>query len=178
MSTRAFVQAAIMLTLALGAALGVRAQQPLVAAVTPPPAAPVQPLPYSHRQHIEQGLECTECHVNPDGGSLMTFPVTETCASCHDTMPAGMDALRQLRTYTASAKPIPWVRVYELPDYVYWSHATHVGAGIACTLCHGPVPEREVIALETNITTKPGCVTCHNARQVFTDCGDCHEPRQ
>jgi hypothetical protein len=178
MGTRTFVPAAVILTVALGAALGVRAQQPLVAPRTPPAPAPVQPLPYSHRQHIEQGLECLECHVNPDAGSLMTFPATETCTSCHDTMPSGTPALRQLKTYASSGKPIPWVRVYQLPDYVYWSHATHLEAEIACTLCHGAVPERDVIALETNITTKPGCVTCHNARQVLMGCGDCHEPMQ
>jgi hypothetical protein len=159
-------------------AIAVRAQQPVVAPRVPVPAAPEQPLPYSHRQHIEQGLECRECHVNPDDGEMMTFPSNETCSSCHATLPGGSPALDRTKTMTASATPVPWVRVYKLADYVYWSHGTHLSAGIACTTCHGPVQERDVIAVETNITTKRGCVTCHETRQVFMDCGDCHEPRQ
>jgi c(7)-type cytochrome triheme protein len=166
------------LLLALSVALAVRAQAPLVARLTMPPEAPVQPLPYSHRQHLKLGLECGHCHVNPDAGRLMTFPATDTCLSCHESMPAGGATLKLLRASRTSGTPIPWVRVYRLADYVYWSHATHIAAGIACETCHGPVAERDAMTLETNITTKQGCVTCHEARQVFSDCGDCHEPRQ
>lgn len=178
MTSRSFKVLLATSALILTAVVFVRGQQPMVLPRNPPPAAPVQPLPYSHRQHIELGLECTECHVNPDAGALMTFPATDTCTSCHATMPSGTPALKQLATLAASGKPIPWVRVYRLANYVYWSHNTHVSAGVACTTCHGPVPERDVIALETNITTKRGCVTCHETRQVYMDCGDCHEPRQ
>lgn len=162
----------------LVATLAVRAQEPPVARRVPPPAAPAQPLPYSHRQHIELDLVCADCHVQPEGGPVMTFPSTETCSSCHATMPAGTLALKQLAGFASSSKPIPWVRVYQLAEYVYWSHASHLDAGITCVDCHGPVPERDAIAIETVITTKQGCVTCHEARQVFSDCGDCHEPRQ
>jgi hypothetical protein len=173
------VRIAGVLLLVVGVALVSRAQEPVVARRTPPPEGPGQPLPYSHRQHLELGLlECADCHVNPDQGRLMTFPDTDTCLSCHETMPASAAALQRLESARASGTPIPWVRVYRLADYVYWSHATHVGAAIACETCHGPVAERDVIALETNITTKRGCVTCHEARQVLSDCGDCHEPRQ
>jgi hypothetical protein len=166
-----------MLLLAL--VVGVRAQTPPVAPLATPRPAPEQPLPYSHRQHLELGLlECGDCHVNPDAGSLMTFPDTDTCLSCHESMPAGAATLKRLVASRSSGSPIPWVRVYRLADYVYWSHGTHIGAGIACETCHGPVSERDTMAVETNVTTKQGCVTCHETRQVLTDCGGCHEPRQ
>jgi c(7)-type cytochrome triheme protein len=74
--------------------------------------------------------------------------------------------------------PIPWARVYRVPDYVYWRHGPHLAANVSCADCHGPVAERDVIALETNVTTMLGCVTCHDQRQAFTDCIACHEPRQ
>lgn len=163
--------------LVLAAVVVARAQAPAVAPRTPAPA-PEQPLPYSHRQHLELGLDCSECHTNPDAGPLMTFPPTDTCLSCHRTMKAGAATLERLTAAAASGDPLPWVRVYRLADYVYWSHPTHIGAGIACETCHGPVADRDVIALETTITTKRGCVTCHESRQVYMDCGDCHEPRQ
>ena len=141
---------------------------------------PVQPLPYSHKQHLAlpAGLECRKCHVNPEAGKLMTYPPTDTCMSCHATIAADRPSLQRLATFAASGKPIPWVRVYQLPDFVYWKHATHLKAGIACAECHGPVAERDVIGVETAITSMRGCVTCHDTRQVYSDCGDCHEPRQ
>ena len=140
----------------------------------------MQPLPYSHKQHLAlpAELECRTCHVNPEAGKLMTYPATGTCMSCHATMAADRPSLQALAAFAASGKPIPWVRVYQLPDYVYWKHATHVQAAISCTECHGAVAERDVIGIETGITSMRGCVTCHDARQVYVDCGDCHEPRQ
>jgi hypothetical protein len=165
------------LVLGLLVSFTLRAQSPQV----PPPAvprAPVQPLPYSHKQHLALGLPCKLCHVNPDAGKLMTYPVTATCMTCHATVATDRPAIQKLATYAAGNKPIPWVRVYEVPDYVFWSHGSHLQAAVTCVECHGPVAERDVIAQETNVVTMLGCRTCHDKRQVFTDCGACHEPRQ
>jgi c(7)-type cytochrome triheme protein len=150
----------------------------IVPALSPVPSAPAQPIPYSHKQHLALGLNCLLCHRNPDPGDLMTFPATALCMSCHETTAADRPAVQRLASYAASKQPVPWVRVYQLPDYVYWSHATHLAAGIDCAVCHGPVAERDAMALETAVTTMKGCTACHEKRQVFTDCGDCHEPRR
>ena len=168
---------AVGLVLGLLVSLTLRAQS----APVPQPAAPrapVQPLPYSHKQHLALGLPCKLCHVNPDAGKLMTYPVTATCMTCHATVATDRPAIQKLATYAAENKPIPWVRVYEVPDYVFWSHGSHLQAAVTCVECHGPVAERDVIAQETNVVTMLGCRTCHDKRQVFTDCGACHEPRQ
>ena len=90
----------------------------------------------------------------------------------------GMMLVGALAAFAATNQLIPWKRVYRVPDDVYWQHATHLGPDITCAMCHGPVSERDVIAQETNITSMKGCMTCHEQRQVYTDCGDCHEPRQ
>ena len=140
--------------------------------------APEQPLPYSHKQHLALGLECRTCHVNPGAGRLMSYPPTATCMACHRGIAADRPPIQKLAAYAASGKPVPWVRVYRVADYVFWKHSTHLQAGVACADCHGPVAERDVITQETNIVTMPGCLACHNTRQVFTDCGDCHAPRQ
>ena len=177
----AHVRASIALAvLLLAAAVAVRAQDAAApAALAHVAAGPVQPLPYSHKQHLALGLACAKCHTNPDAGRLMTYPPTSTCMTCHATIAARTPALQKLAEYAASPKPIPWVRVYQLPDFViYWKHSAHLQAGIACVDCHGPVPARDVIAVETTVLTMPGCVTCHDTRQTLTDCGDCHEPRQ
>jgi formate-dependent nitrite reductase cytochrome c552 subunit len=116
--------------------------------------------------------------VNPDAGKLMTYPPTAICMSCHATVAAGRPSIQKLASFAADNKPVPWVRVYQVPDYVYWAHGTHLAANVTCVECHGPVAERDVIAQETNVVTMLGCQTCHDKRQVFTACDSCHEPRQ
>jgi hypothetical protein len=163
------------LALVLLAALVGRAQTGPAAT----PAAPVQPIPYSHKQHVALGLQCRVCHVNPDAGKLMTFPPTAMCMGCHQSIASGKPAIQKLAALAATGKPIPWIRVYEVPDWVYWKHGTHLEAEIPCADCHGAVAERDVIAVETNVVKMLGCVTCHDKRQVFSDCTTaCHGPRQ
>jgi hypothetical protein len=164
------------LLLILAAAVAVRAQAPPPSAATP--AAPVQPLPYSHKTHLALGLTCRMCHVNPEAGKLMTYPPATACMTCHATVAGDRPSIQKLAALAASGDAIPWVRVYQVPDYVYWKHGPHLEAEVTCEECHGPVATRDAIARETNVTTMAGCLACHNKRQVFTDCGDCHAPRQ
>jgi Cytochrome c7 and related cytochrome c len=107
----------------------------------------------------------------------MTYPATSICMGCHAAVATDRPAIETLASFASSGKPIPWVRVYQVPDYVYWQHGTHLAAKVTCAECHGPVAERDVITKETNVTTMLGCRTCHDKRQVFTGCEDCHEPR-
>jgi Cytochrome c7 and related cytochrome c len=165
------------LALLLLASIALRAQGAPAPQAAPPPA-PVQPVPYSHKQHVALGLQCRGCHVNPDAGKLMTFPPTAMCMGCHAAVAADRPSIQKLAAFAASGEPVPWVRVYQVPDYVYWQHGSHLEAEVPCADCHGPVAERDVIALETNVVKMLGCVTCHDKRQVFTDCGACHAPRQ
>jgi hypothetical protein len=174
-------RAALWLGVLMSSAIAVRAQSgaaPPSAAARPAPAGPAQPIPYSHKQHLALGLECRQCHVNPDAGEMMTFPATAICMSCHQAIAADRPAIQKLAAYAKAGTPVPWVRVYDTPDYVFWSHRAHLQAKVGCVECHGPVAERDVIAQETDVVTMLGCRRCHDARQVFTDCGDCHEPRQ
>jgi len=42
--------------------------------------------------------------------------------------------------------PIEWIRVHNLPDHVYFSHAQHVTVGkLECQQCHGPVEEMDIV---------------------------------
>src|SRR3954451_6594077 len=75
----------------------------------PPPPAPVQPIPYSHKQHVAMGLQCRGCHVNPDAGKLMTYPATSTCMACHATVAADRPSIKNLASFAAEGKPVPWV---------------------------------------------------------------------
>ena len=86
------------------------------------------------------------------------------------------------------ASPIPWVRIHQLPDFVYFDHSVHVAAGQACETCHGPVQSMERMR-QTEELSMGWCVNCHRAnkptptsgvpdnelhRFVSTDCVTCH----
>ena len=135
-----------------------------------------QPIAFSHKLHAQQELDCAFCHENPDPGETMTIPSGEVCMNCHDTLAADKPAIRELAQFVRNKKPVPWVRVYSLPAFVFWSHRTHLKAGQPCAACHGNVSEMEVVR-PTNVTTMDACVACHDKKDANTGCATCHESR-
>ena len=149
------------------------------ASASPAPAAPTQPIPDSHKRHLALGLECRQCHVNPDEGEMMTFPATAICMSCHQAIATDRPAIQKLAAFARSGTPIPGVRVSTTCRYAFRSLRRPPGpAKVDCVECHGRVADQDVMQQQTDVVTMLGCRRCHDARQVFTDCGDCHEPRQ
>jgi hypothetical protein len=138
-------------------------------------SAPVQPLPFSHKTHLSIQLSCKFCHTNPEPGNLMTLPAAQTCMGCHAAVAADKPAIKQLAAFAKSGSPIPWKPVYSVPGFVYWSHRTHLEAGLTCEMCHGKVAQMEVISRTTNVTTMAGCVACHRQKEAPTGCETCHE---
>ncbi len=64
--------------------------------------------------------------------------------ACHVAVKTDSPHIQQLAQFSAAGKPIPWNRIYRVPDFVWFSHASHVDdAAVACETCHGPVAERE-----------------------------------
>ncbi len=136
---------------------------------------PVQPFPYSHKTHLAVGLECKECHANPDPGKLMTFPATSKCMQCHVTIAKNKPAIQKLAEFAKSQKPIPWVRVYTVLAGVSWSHRPHLEAGQKCETCHGQVAQIEAMSEVTSVTTMYGCLNCHEMNHAKTACETCHK---
>jgi len=85
-------------------------------------------------------------------------------------------AIKKLARFSQSKRPIPWVRVYSVPAFVFWSHRTHLEAAQQCAACHGNVSEMDVLQA-TNVTTMDGCVQCHEKKDASTGCVSCHEGR-
>jgi hypothetical protein len=138
---------------------------------------PEQPIPYSHKQHITMGLKCAECHPMPDPGEMMGIPAAGKCMTCHRTVKKDSPAIQKLAGFVERNQPVPWVRVYRIPGYVFFSHKNHLETGAAtCETCHGKVPERERLYRETDISMG-GCMNCHRANRASLDCAFCHEQR-
>jgi hypothetical protein len=147
----------------------------LIAQTGEKPAAPEQPLPFSHKTHSATGLKCQECHPNPDPGERMTLPAASKCMVCHITIAKDRPAIQKLAEFTKSKQPIPWVRVYSVAAGVYWSHRSHLEAGVTCDACHGQVAQTDAMAKVTSVTTMAGCIACHRKQHANTGCEFCHE---
>ena len=146
----------------------------VVAQTEKTPEPPKQPLPFSHKLHVAQDLKCQGCHVNPDPGEQMTFPVTTKCMACHSDVATEKPAIKELTKFHTNKESIPWVRVYKNPDWVWFSHRTHLEAGAKCEKCHGAVSEREALWKEKP-TTMENCMNCHRENNASNACNFCHE---
>jgi hypothetical protein len=135
-----------------------------------------QPIPYSHKTHLKLGLTCADCHTLPGKGSAAGFPPESKCMRCHTAVKAESAHIRKLAAYAQEGREVPWVRVYKLPDYVWFSHRRHhVNARIGCETCHGPVSERDAIVKEKPIDMR-SCMACHEERNASNECSFCHNP--
>jgi len=141
------------------------------------PPAPVQPLPFSHKQHVSAGLECRTCHEIPEPGDFAGIPGTAKCMTCHTAIRKESPHIQKLAEYHAKSTPVPWKRVYRIPDYVFFSHKEHLNrAKATCETCHGPVKDREVLRKEKDISMA-ACMDCHRTAGASNACDYCHEPR-
>jgi hypothetical protein len=136
---------------------------------------PVQPIPYSHKKHLSLGLDCKDCHTNPEPGKLMTFPETSKCMLCHVTVAKDKPSIQKLAEYSKSKQVIPWVRVYTVLPGVAWNHRTHLQGGVKCETCHGQVRQMEAMSEVTSVTTMYSCLNCHEMNQAKTACDTCHQ---
>jgi hypothetical protein len=85
------------------------------------------------------------------------------CMNCHSVVKQDSPYIQQLKKNFAEGKPIEWVRVHELPDYVYFPHKRHVAMGVACEVCHGNVKEMARIVQKAPLTMG-WCLDCHRGR--------------
>jgi len=123
--------------------------------------APEQPIPFSHRLHAGVNkIPCTYCHSGAERSRHATIPALNVCMNCHSVVKVDSPHIQKLRKAYAEGKPIEWIRVHELPDYVYFPHKRHVAKGIACETCHGNVKEMDRIEQKSALTMG-WCMECH-----------------
>lgn len=117
------------------------------------------------------------CHANPDPGEAMKIAAPATCMQCHSAIKTESPAIQKLAAFSKAGREVPWVRVYEIPDYVSFSHRTHLHGGNTCVDCHGEVAARDQLYRETDISMG-GCMNCHRLKKESLDCTFCHEDLQ
>jgi hypothetical protein len=161
-SSNALARASLVLTglivIALGVALNSLQRSPWV---TRQGQRPDQPVPFSHKHHVEGlGLQCQYCHTSVEKSSYAGIPPTKTCINCHSQIWTNAQLLEPVRQSWATGASIQWIKVHDLPDYVYFNHEIHVNKGIGCASCHGRVDEMPLM-YEQNTLQMEWCLNCH-----------------
>ena len=132
---------------------------------------PTQPVPFSHSIHVQQlGLDCRYCHDGVEKSWYSNVPAADTCMNCHSAIRANDPKLEPVRaSYKDQKKPVEWVQVHKLPDYVYFNHSVHVNRGVSCVECHGRSDEMDEVRHEKQFSMT-FCLDCH--RELSPENGD------
>jgi Cytochrome c7 and related cytochrome c/Class III cytochrome C family len=120
-----------------------------------------QPVQFSHKHHGgELGIDCRYCHTSVEVSPVASVPPTKTCINCHSQIWAQSEFLEPVRASWKSDESIRWIRVNDLPDFVYFNHSAHVHKGIGCVSCHGRVDHMNQLYQAASLTME-WCLACH-----------------
>jgi hypothetical protein len=121
----------------------------------------VQPVPYSHALHAGKlGIDCRYCHTTVEKANFASIPPTETCMNCHTNIRSQSDKLEPIRNSWATGKPMEWIKIHDLAQYVYFSHQAHVSHGVGCIECHGRIDQMEQV-YQAKPLSMGWCLDCH-----------------
>ena len=122
---------------------------------------PEQPVPYSHALHVGQlGVDCRYCHTTVEHAAFAAIPPSATCLNCHERVRTSSPRLQPVRDSKTSDAAVPWVKVHDLPDYVYFNHSAHVSRGVGCEECHDRIDRMEVVRQVAPLSMG-WCLDCH-----------------
>jgi len=120
-----------------------------------------QPVQFSHRHHVlDDGIDCRYCHTSVETAAFAGIPPTKTCMNCHSQIWAQAPILEPVRASFREDRPMRWIRVHDLPDFVYFNHSVHVKKGVGCETCHGRVDQMP-LTLQENSLQMEWCLACH-----------------
>jgi hypothetical protein len=126
-----------------------------------------QPIPFSHKHHVgDDGIDCRYCHATVEKSAFAGMPSTHTCMTCHSQIWADSPTLEPVRESFRTNTPIQWVRVYDLPDFVYFNHSIHINKGVACIMCHGRVDQMPLTYRYKPLEMR-WCLSCHRSPEEF-----------
>ena len=126
-----------------------------------------QPIQFSHAHHVGGvGIDCRYCHTSVEKSSFAGIPPTKTCMNCHSQIWSNAPILEPVRSSFRTDTPLNWIRVNDLPDFVYFNHQIHIKQGVGCNVCHGPVDKMPLMYQAQSLLME-FCVNCHKAPENF-----------
>ena len=126
-----------------------------------------QPIQFSHERHVGgNGIDCRYCHTSVEDSSFAGIPPTKTCMNCHSQIFANSPYLEPVRESFRSGASLEWVRVHDLPDFVYFNHSIHIKKGVGCETCHGRIDQMSGIYQARSLQME-WCLDCHRAPEKY-----------
>jgi hypothetical protein len=132
---------------------------------------PQQPIKFSHKVHAgDNQIDCMYCHTSASHSKSAGLPGASLCMNCHEVIMEGPKAgdfeINKITRALEDSMPIEWVRIHQLPDHAFFSHAQHVEVGgLDCQECHGPVEEMHVMRQHAELSMG-WCLDCHRTMNV------------
>ena len=123
--------------------------------------SPDQPIAFSHKIHAgDNKVPCLYCHYAARTSRHAGIPPLSVCMNCHNLLEKQTVDIEKLKEAVQERRPVRWIKVHNLPDFVYFNHSQHVLSGVACQRCHGPVERMERVQQAAPLTMG-WCLECH-----------------
>ncbi|HLJ25081.1 MAG TPA: cytochrome c3 family protein [Candidatus Angelobacter sp.] len=123
--------------------------------------SPEQPIAFPHKVHAgDNKIPCLYCHYAARTSRHAGIPPASVCMNCHNIMEKQTVEIEKLKEAVQQDRPIRWVKIHNLPDFVYFNHSQHVLSGVQCQSCHGPI-EKMVRVEQFAPLTMGWCLQCH-----------------
>jgi len=157
--------------------------------------SPEQPIAFPHSVHAGANkIPCLYCHYGARTSRHAGIPSANICMNCHGILEKQTAEIEKLKESIQLEKPITWVKIHNLPDFVYFNHSQHILNKVACQSCHGPVEQMDRVQ-QASPLTMGWCLQCHREhanlptgdfqRSMLSlsttpkpapelDCGSCH----
>jgi len=125
--------------------------------------APEQPIPFNHKLHAgDLKVPCMYCHAGVNKSRSATIPSMNICMNCHSVVATDRPNVQKLRDLYEKGEVFEWVKVHDLPDFVFFNHQRHISRGVKCEKCHGPV-EKMTRVKQVESLKMGWCVECHRS---------------
>jgi hypothetical protein len=124
--------------------------------------APEQPIAFSHKLHAgDNKVACLYCHYGARSSRHAGIPSSSVCMNCHGMLEKQTIEIEQFKEAAQLDRPlVAWVKVHNLPDFVYFNHSRHVLSGVDCQRCHGDVASMARVE-QVKPLTMGWCLECH-----------------
>lgn len=129
-----------------------------------------QPIKFSHKVHAtDNAIPCQYCHIYARRSQVSGVPPVAICMGCHKLIATNLSEVKKVAKFWEEKKPIPWVKIHDVPDFVRFIHKKHVNAkneiypdGLKCQECHGPIENMHVVEkFLPNFGQMGWCLECH-----------------
>lgn len=129
-------------------------------------------LAFPHRVHVDEGLDCSDCHPGAADGDEPGMPGLPQCMLCHKELDAEKPPEKQITTLF-EGNTFKAVQATHLSSEVIFPHSRHATAVGKCSTCHTDIETNDRIGKEMHISMAQ-CMQCHADRLVPQDCATCH----